>query len=540
MANTYVDYTATAAQTDFAFSFDYLEDEHVTVEIDGVVQLTSDYSIVTTPSTKVVLNVGATAGQIVRVRRKSQPDTNLVDFVNGSVLTESELDRAYLHNRYLAEEISELNDQSLQVEAGGTQWDAKSLRIKNVGTPTDTTDASTKDYVDSKVNQVSSGASSPPTKWVFTGTAGANTTYSVTGAEVNGDTAYDVSIDGAVKEPTTDYTVDPDTDTLTIVPTLSGGEDIVVIERGFGVAVTGTVGSSQIQDGAITTAKIENGAITTAKIENGAITSAKISTTDTNFNVQSNGRVGIGTTIPGYELEVSGWIAGIANALSTDAVINLAGSNSTNYGAKVRIKATSESEANESSSLTFSTTNSLDVVEEKMRIDPDGNVGIKNVDPDYALDVTGDINVRAGNSFKTNGANLLLDEDTMTSNSDTQGATQQSIKAYVDSQVVSKYTAAWATSHGVTVADGATLTITHNLGTTDVQASIYVNSSASDVGAVAPFAEGDAEYGWQVTSLTSNTITVQLGTNGYHAMNTSGVGVITSYASKYIKVVVIG
>ena len=110
MPTTYVDYTATAAQTDFAFSFPYLEDEHVTVEIDGVVQLASAYSIVTTPSTKVVLNVGATEGQIVRVRRKSQPDTNLVDFVNGSVLTESELDRAYQHNRFLNEEIAELND----------------------------------------------------------------------------------------------------------------------------------------------------------------------------------------------------------------------------------------------------------------------------------------------------------------------------------------------------------------------------------------------------------------------------------------------
>ena len=318
MANTYVDYTASAAQTDFAFSFDYLEDEHVTVEIDGVA--TTAFTIVTTPSTKVVLDSGATAGQIVRVRRKSQPDTNLVDFVNGSVLTESELDRAYLHNRYLAEEISELNDQSLQVEAGGTQWDAKSLRIKNVdtptdgtdatnktyvdtndalkvakagdsmtgelamggnkvtglGTPTDTTDASTKNYVDSKVNQVSSGASSPPTKWVFTGVAGANTTYSVTGAEVNGDTAYDVSIDGAVKEPTTDYTVDPDAEILTIVPTLSGGEDIVVIERGFGVAVTGIIGSSQIQDGAVTAVKLQGGAVTAAKLDTNAVTAAKI------------------------------------------------------------------------------------------------------------------------------------------------------------------------------------------------------------------------------------------------------------------------
>ena len=276
MANTYVDYTATAGQTDFAFNFPYLEDDHVTVEINGVAQLSSAFTIVTTPALKVVLNSGVTAGQNVRVRRKSQPNTNLVDFVNGSVLTESELDRAYLHNRYLAEEISELNDASLQEEQGGTNWDAKNKRIKNVGTPTATTDASTKDYVDNKVNQVSSGATQPPLKWQFTGLSGANTTYTVTGAEVNGDTVYDVSIDGLVKEPTADYTVDPDTDTLTIVTTLSGGEDIVVIQRGFGVAVAGIVGTDLLVDGSVTTTKIQDAAVTTAKIQDAAVTTAKI------------------------------------------------------------------------------------------------------------------------------------------------------------------------------------------------------------------------------------------------------------------------
>jgi len=146
MATTYVDYTATASQTDFAFNFDYLEDEHVIVEING--SATTEFTIVTSPAKKVVLNVGATAGDVVRVRRKSQPNTNLVDFVNGSVLTESELDRAYLHNRYLNEEIAELNDASLQIEAGGTDWDARTKKIKNLAAPTLTTDATTKDYVD--------------------------------------------------------------------------------------------------------------------------------------------------------------------------------------------------------------------------------------------------------------------------------------------------------------------------------------------------------------------------------------------------------
>ena len=155
MANTYVDYTATASQTDFAFSFDYLEDEHVIVSIDGAA--TTDFTIVTTPSTKIVLDTGATAGQVVRVARYSQPDQNLVDFVNGSVLTESELDRAYLHNRYLAEESAEQNDVSLRVKEGAAGWDGLNKRLLNLANPVDDQDAATKDYVDDVVGSVAVG-----------------------------------------------------------------------------------------------------------------------------------------------------------------------------------------------------------------------------------------------------------------------------------------------------------------------------------------------------------------------------------------------
>ena len=74
MATTYVDYTATAGQTDFAFSFDYLEDSHIEVFIDGTKKtLTTDYTIVTSPSTKIVLTVAATGDESIRVRRNSNP-----------------------------------------------------------------------------------------------------------------------------------------------------------------------------------------------------------------------------------------------------------------------------------------------------------------------------------------------------------------------------------------------------------------------------------------------------------------------------------
>ena len=238
MANTFQDYTATAGQTDFAFTFEYLEDEHVTVEIDGVVKTlgsTADYTIETSPTKKVVLTTGATEGAIVRVRRKSQPGDNLVDFVNGSVLTESELDRAYLHNRYLAEEISELNDASLQLEQGGTQWDAKNKRITNVGTPTALADATTKAYVDGIASAIATGVGLTPDFNKFTGN-GTTDTFSLS-FTTNGvaSSAVLVTINGIVQDPD-DYTIAGGADEIqfdTPPPNLS---EILVIERGYKVA----------------------------------------------------------------------------------------------------------------------------------------------------------------------------------------------------------------------------------------------------------------------------------------------------------------
>jgi len=246
MANTYVDYTATAAQTDFAFNFNYLEDSHVVVEIDGVDKtLTTDYTIVTSPSKKVVLTSGATAGQLVRVKRVSDFGTDLVDFVNGSVLNEADLDKAYQHNRYLNEEAAEGNNDSMQTVGGGTDFNAESKKIVNLATPTLSTDATNKNYVDDRVALGSTNLNAFD-KSTHTGdNSNTEFTLSFTSQSTTAE-AYLVTIDGVVQTPTTAYSVNTTTNKIIFTSAPPTSASIVVVPIG---TTTDLAGSIAIADG---------------------------------------------------------------------------------------------------------------------------------------------------------------------------------------------------------------------------------------------------------------------------------------------------
>lgn len=355
MANTFEDYTVSTSTTDFNITFEYLEDTHVVVEIDGVLQATSAYSLVAGSPNLIRLDTPVTSG-VVRIRRDSNADSDspFVDFVNGSVLTEGELDKSYRHNLYLNEEIGNLNQQSLQKQAGGDDWDAKTNKIINVGDPTLVQDASTKNYTDTQISNTITGSSTESVKTTFTGAGSAVFTFG-SGITLDGDTMYEVAIDGVLQEPTVAYAIDADANTVTFTSIPPTSSNIVVVQRGYSVPVTtGTVTTAQINSGAVTADKLDstakarsihtgtqtastisdfdtevvnNASVTanTAKVSNAthtgdvtgstaltiannAVTGAKISSTDTEFNVNTN--VGIGAVAGGtYKLEVVGDIA---------------------------------------------------------------------------------------------------------------------------------------------------------------------------------------------------------------------------------------
>ena len=153
---TYVDYTVTAGQTSFAFSFPYLDDTHVVVQVDdstgnspgGKFYTVTNYTLQTSPTAAVIMNTAPETGARLRIKRDSASNIALVDFANGSVLTEVELDRAYLHNLYLNEEIEEGSGGNTMVKDDNGNFGGDLARIVDVADPVDAQDVTTKNFTE--------------------------------------------------------------------------------------------------------------------------------------------------------------------------------------------------------------------------------------------------------------------------------------------------------------------------------------------------------------------------------------------------------
>lgn len=102
MASTNVSYLGDGSTTLFAIGFPYLSPSHVVVTLDGVA--TTDFTFPTSAS--IQFTVAPTAGQAIYIHRVT-PQTPLVDFVDGSTLTEALLDTATNQAIYIAQEAYE-------------------------------------------------------------------------------------------------------------------------------------------------------------------------------------------------------------------------------------------------------------------------------------------------------------------------------------------------------------------------------------------------------------------------------------------------
>ncbi len=138
MPLSFVQYVGDGATDTFNIPFAYLSQSHIEVKVDGVV----DGSVIFPTSATVKTSSIPANGAVVEVRRKTPTDSRIVDFQDGSLLGESDLDTSALQNFYVMQET--YDDLVNKLGLGSTgKWDANNKIIQNLLDGVDANDAAT-------------------------------------------------------------------------------------------------------------------------------------------------------------------------------------------------------------------------------------------------------------------------------------------------------------------------------------------------------------------------------------------------------------
>ena len=142
MAFSYLTYTGNGSTTQYAINFSYIDTTHIKAYLNGTVT-----TAFTVSGSTLTFNTAPTNGVVVRIERETPIDTRLVDFQDGSVLTQAELDMSANQNFYIAQEVTDDQANNLRLTTSDV-YDAQSKRIINVANPTSNQDVATKHYLE--------------------------------------------------------------------------------------------------------------------------------------------------------------------------------------------------------------------------------------------------------------------------------------------------------------------------------------------------------------------------------------------------------
>lgn len=184
---TIVSYPGDGSTTVFTFTFDYLKTDYVKVRVDGV---DTAFSF---NATKIVSIIPAPAnGTTVVISRETDREA-LVDFVDGSILIEDDLDLANTQLLHIVQEAIDLSGTTLTLQSDGS-LSAAGRRLGSLGTPVNDADAASKAWVEGFISgSVSASAAS----------AAAAAASAVTAAS-HLDAFQDIYLGAAATDPVTD------------------------------------------------------------------------------------------------------------------------------------------------------------------------------------------------------------------------------------------------------------------------------------------------------------------------------------------------
>lgn len=126
MSYSYVQYTGNGTLANYTFPFQYLSADHIKVKVDDVIAIFSLLNANT-----VTITPPPALNSIVEIRRVTPKDNTIVNFTDGSVLLERDLDLLATFDLYIAQEAADAVEDTISKDALG-RWDGKALRLGNI------------------------------------------------------------------------------------------------------------------------------------------------------------------------------------------------------------------------------------------------------------------------------------------------------------------------------------------------------------------------------------------------------------------------
>lgn len=146
MALSFVQYTGNGSQETYAIPFPYLQRENVEVRVDlDVTAYTWD------DDNTIRISPAPADGAVIEARRITPRENRLVDFVDGAVLNESDLDLANLQTFYIVQEAIDIAGGTLELLSNGS-YGAGGRRIEELGNPVENRDAVTKEWAETAMS----------------------------------------------------------------------------------------------------------------------------------------------------------------------------------------------------------------------------------------------------------------------------------------------------------------------------------------------------------------------------------------------------
>lgn len=154
-----VAYIGDGTTQSYTYPFGYLNKDDIIVFLGGVP--TTNFTWVT--DSVIHIQTIPANGLTIIIKRVTLKDSPPVDFNDGSVLLEEDLDLLVLYNFYLAEELDDRVESAMHIDSN-FMFDARGLRIVNLGDPVNPQDAVTKIWAETAGSSILAQAAASATQ----------------------------------------------------------------------------------------------------------------------------------------------------------------------------------------------------------------------------------------------------------------------------------------------------------------------------------------------------------------------------------------